>query len=390
MPFFNHIMARSVKKSLGSLNNESSATTPAMNRKTRSLPGTATKDSMDIYKLPDPQLASKYRTGVKMRKLLFMQSMLREQVDQLLGAIPPYSVEAYINAWRAYKIDKNLVRHSSAKKRVYAARSVNRPDLSVAAWVISRTDIDSNSSVQLKILRRLSSLHPFIIHTFELFCDQQNVYIFQEWAIGGNLIDYLARSSEPLEERKAALWAKQIYRALDFLGDLAIAHRDISPNHLVVQPQSATDTWLKLTGFSKSIIYWDVNSNDIQFCKCLPLERQKGDGANFQPPEVYGNSETEQFDPIQADIWSYGASILYMLAKQYPYNVVDPANDLDEEISHNIEAMSSRTEQCRNFVFALLRANANDRMPFDFIDTHPWFKANSTVMILSSEVLYQF
>ncbi len=105
--------------------------------------------------------------------------------------------------------------------------------------------------------------------------------------------------SQPLTERQAAVWAKQIYRALDFLGDQAIAHRDLSPTHLVIQPQSSSEVWCKLTGFKQAIIYWDTNCNDIAYCQCWPSERQAADGANFQPPEVYGDPTKEQFDPIQ-------------------------------------------------------------------------------------------
>ena len=138
------------------------------------------------------------------------------------------------------------------------------------------------------------------------------------------------------------------------------------------------EVWLKLTGFKQAIIYWDVNNNDIQFCPCWPIEKQNEHGPNFQPPEVYGNPETEQFDPIQADIWSYGANIYYMLVKQYPYNVTDPYDNIDEEIWHNI-VKAKLTDDCKSFLFALMRGNANDRMPFDFIEGHPWMRANSMV-----------
>ena len=216
-----------------------------------------------------------------------------------------------------------------------------------------------------------------------MFNDKDTIYVFQEWATNGNLVEYM-ETTPPLSERKAAVWAKQVYRALDFLGDQAIAHRDLAPIQLVVVPVFS-EVWLKLTGFSQSIIYWDINSNDVEFCQCWPAEKQIKDGPNFQPPEVYGNPQTEQFDPIQADIWSFGANIYYMLAKQYPYNVNDPYENIDEEIGLNINK-AKISEDCKSFLFGLMRANANDRMPFDFIEKHAWMLANSMVNHLISDI----
>lgn len=187
--------------------------------------------------------------------------------------------------------------------------------------------------------------------------------------------------SQPLTERQAAVWAKQVYRALDFLGDQAIAHREISPAHLVIQPQSSGEVWCKLTGFKEAIIYWDMSANDIAYSQCWPAERQAADGANFQPPEVYGDPTKERFDPIQADIWSYGANVYFMLVKNYPYNVTDCYENIDEEIWHNI-VKNQLSDDCKDFIYALTRANANDRMPFDFVESHPWIKANSMVIAI--------
>src|SRR5699024_9053382 len=91
----------------------------------------------------------------------------------------------------------------------------------------------------------------------------------------------------------------------------------------------------------------------------------------------------DYFSHLQADIWSYGATIYYMLVKQYPYNVNDPYDNIDEEIWHNI-VKNALSDDCKAFIYALTRGNANDRMPFDFVENHPWMKANSMVSSLHS------
>lgn len=70
-----------------------------------------------------------------------------------------------------------------------------------------------------------------------------------------------------------------------------------------------------------------------------------------------------------------------MLAKEYPFNLNEPSPNIDEEIKTNVGKLASVSEDCKQCIFALMRANSNNRMPFDFIETHPWFKANSTVSV---------
>ena len=374
MPYFNHTMARSIKLST---KDKSDKIASVSTRHTRSMPATCAKSGASIYKTADRSVSEKYKFQMTQRKMLFMRSLLRAQVDQLSQCNGPYPVETMNKLFAAYQINYNLLRHEGPGLKIYDAKNMNAPELSLMVRIYLRSEHNPNTDLYLKMLRHLGRKHPYIIHTWEMFYDDENVYIFQEYATKGNLVEYM-QENPPVTEKQAAFWAKQIYRALDFLGDLAIAHRDLAPIHLVVKPM-VDEMWLKLTGFKHSIIYWDIVNNDIQFCNCVPLAKQQEDGPNFQPPEVYGNPETEQFDPIQADIWSYGANIYFMLAKQYPYNLNQPSDNIDDEIWHNVSSLKSVTDNCKQFMFALMRMNANDRMPFDFIERDPWFIANTKV-----------
>ena len=198
----------------------------------------------------------------------------------------------------------------------------------------------------------------------------------------GSLDEFIEASGGPLGERRAAIWAKQIYRALDFLGDQGIAHRDLSPQHLVVQPvQGDAEAWLKLTGFKQSLIYWDPATLDVITCACWPAERRAADGANFQAPEVYGGSG-QQFDPVLADTWAYGATVYCMLVWQYPYNTTASPSPsaIDREVASNV-ARSKLSEHCQDFLYFLLRASPQDRMPLDFVEEHPWIRANAKASV---------
>lgn len=280
------------------------------------------------------------------------------------------SINQAKQAWDNYQIDYGNNLHSSDEVRMYPASCKTAKEFPMMSLIYSTRTFNPQNSFYLKLLRHLGRKHPYIILTWEIFHDDANIYIFQELVTKGNLVIYM-ETNVPTESQ-VCFWAKQLYRAMDFLGDNGIAHRDITPVHIIIKPMG-NELWIKLTGFRRSIIYWNTDTNDINFCQCLPIAQQKQDGPNFQAPEVYGNVN-EVFDPIQADIWSYGAILFFCLANFYPYNIDFPHEELDEEISHNISKIPNVSNECKNFLVSLLKSNANERMPFDFIDYDPWIK----------------
>lgn len=301
MPYLNHSMAHSINEAMSAAcegkQSPVSVKEPCFsNRFTRSMPGcTHREGEQDIYKHTDKLMADRYKLQMTQRKLLFMRTLLRASVKQIEATVGAIPLETNKQLFQAYKVNQNVVLHESEHVRILEAKSSLAPGTAMSVRIYpAKTE---TSSLHLKILRYLGRKHPYIVHTYELFYDAENVLVFQEFATMGNLVEYLEQC-QPLSEREAVVWARQVYRALDFLGDQAIAHRELSPIHLVVQPQHNGEVWLKLTGFKNAVIYWDCQTNDVIFLPCLPLEQQKIDGCNFQAPEVYGDSSKEQFDPI--------------------------------------------------------------------------------------------
>lgn len=87
--------------------------------------------------------------------------------------------------------------------------------------------IDPKDDSYLKVLRHLGKQSPFIIATLDIFVDKQNeLLIFQEYADLGNGYDLL-RNNFKINEPLVQQWAKDIYFAMDFLGNMGICHRSI-------------------------------------------------------------------------------------------------------------------------------------------------------------------
>lgn len=180
---------------------------------------------------------------------------------------------------------------------MYEAKNKSYPSHPVfCRYYASSVGIDPKNDMYLKFLRFLGKKHASIVHTWDMFFDdKKNIEIFQEYCSNGTLEKYVA--SKKVTEEEISLYAWQLLRGMDFLGDIGIAHRDIHPKNLVLRPANKYNL-LKISNFRKAAVYWDISSNDVTFIPCLPAKQQASDGDNYQAPECYGDSKTEEFDPI--------------------------------------------------------------------------------------------
>ncbi|KAI2810286.1 Serine/threonine-protein kinase brsk1 [Blomia tropicalis] len=231
--------------------------------------------------------------------------------------------------------------------------------------------IDPKDDSYLKVLRHLGKQSPFIIATLDIFVDKQNeLLIFQEYADLGNGYDLL-RNNFKINEPLVQQWAKDIYFAMDFLGNMGICHRSIYPKHLLFC-QRSDRVIAKLNGFRDAIVYWDPVENDIIYQQCQPISK----ALSFHAPESYGN-DTDVFDPIQADIWSYGATWFYLITQTYPFRLNDP--NLDLLIRNSVAAITEYSDSVKSWLYSLLRTNTLERVDFKAIIEDDWFQRGNSL-----------
>ncbi|UXI22627.1 hypothetical protein NH340_JMT08570 [Sarcoptes scabiei] len=232
--------------------------------------------------------------------------------------------------------------------------------------------IDPERSEFLRILRVLSRKHPNIIQTWGLFYEEskQRILLVQEYFHHGSLESYLENPQQHpcYTEQRASEIAQQIVKAMDYLGDLGIAHRSITPHYIMIAHRDPIR--VKLTGFKSAIIYWNLKRETVQLIPCVSLTK-KPKQPEYQAPEVYGDPDSEAFDPIYADIWSLGATIYFVLTRKYPYDFSMENPKLEEEIRSNVKRIKL-SKRCRNFLRQTLCTDSEKRIKFDFLSRHHW------------------
>lgn len=223
--------------------------------------------------------------------------------------------------------------------------------------------------IYFKVLRHLGKKHPCIIQTWDIFRDNNNrVLVMQEFANRNTMATHVSVNG-PVDEMLACSWAKQLSQALDYMGDMGLCHRQINPNNVLLAHSQLS---IRLTGFYDTIIYWNAQTEEAIYLPCKPLSNKSRDLPDFQAPEIYSSSDNEVYEPVAADIWSFGAVIYYAATCSYPYDFRQDSPDIEKDIQDNIQKLTLSAEANELFV-SLLTSNAMQRATFDRIINTSWF-----------------
>ena len=165
--------------------------------------------------------------------------------------------------------------------------------------LLADTDVDYIKS-EIHYLKELD--HPNIIKVIEIYEYKHHIFAVSEFLNGKTLFERMARA-KILTEQHAASVLYQILQAVAYLHSVNIAHRDIKPEYIVFENESAHSI-LRLTDFKSAL-------------RLKPGKRfKKRIGTPYyMAPEVINGS----YD-LKCDIWSCGVLLYVMLCGYAPFN----------------------------------------------------------------------
>ena len=173
---------------------------------------------------------------------------------------------------------------------------------------------------EINALKKLD--HPNVIKLFEIYEDEDDVYLVQEICKGGELFDYII-NQEFLSERQAAVIFQQILLSVMYCHKNGIWHRDLKPENFMFESQKEGAN-LKLIDFGLSWSYFKTNSLGQQ--KLTRMSTRAGTPF-FMAPEVL-----EQNYSNACDMWSWGVILYVMLCGYPPFD-----GDTEEEIFLSVQ-----------------------------------------------------
>ena len=212
---------------------------------------------------------------------------------------------------------------------VYRAKTTHPPGSEVALKVLVQAKKPKKGAPSLheklrkEALAMVSARHPYVVRIDDFHSVDQLCYLALEYAPFGDLRKYT--QAKPLNPTSAIEFLKQMAEALSFIHDVAILHRDIKPDNILV----INEKEVRLGDFGVALLPGDNDSIS---------ELQSGIGTmDYMAPEVL---EGVAYTPL-SDLYALGVSFYEVIAGKHPFQGISMAKQLDARKPGGYPAISS-------------------------------------------------
>lgn len=262
-------------------------------------------------------------------------------------------------------------------------RGINRDTQEVVA--IKRILVSEQNNMikmfqrEIQIIRKID--HENIVKCHDVIIEEldkktKKIFVIMEYCEGSDLDHYMKKYPKRSESEVKEL-IRQLISGLKYLFRHGINHRDIKPQNLLLSKKDVrfgmSDQVLKIIdfGFAKE---WTHESEMFQTLCGTPL---------YLAPEII---TSHKYD-IKADAWSLGIILYQLVFDIYPYltsqgfmpnnlfvllSVIKKTGTPDIDRKHI-------SESCKDLIISLLKLNPEDRITWDDIFEHEWFREVSKV-----------
>lgn len=180
---------------------------------------------------------------------------------------------------------------------------------SVAVKVMDLRRYTREFSSEARVLARLD--HAGIVKFRHSQIIQDTGYIYMDYIPHPNLFNYVRRNRRLSQEHSLTIFCN-ILAAIEVIHGEGIAHRDLKPDNIMVDPKTLNTVILDF-GLSLTVPL----SGGLSENSCgSPL---------YMPPEALNQ---EKHDPQLADLWSLGVILYHMLVGDSPWSFVESLDEL--------------------------------------------------------------
>ncbi|CAH2244224.1 serine/threonine-protein kinase Aurora-2 [Pararge aegeria] len=216
------------------------------------------------------------------------------------------------------------------------------------------SDIEHQVRREVEIQCRLR--HPNILRMYGYFHDEKRIYLILEYAKHGALYKLLKERGR-FDEKTAAIYVRDLSKALIYCHSKKVIHRDIKPENLLI----GHNFELKIADFG-----WSVHSpSSRRMTLCGTLDY-------LSPEMIEGKPHS-----FAIDIWSLGVLCYELLVGLPPFDAKD-ANQTYRKIKYVIVKYPDYVSaQARDLMGKLLVIEPENRLPLVHVLQHPWIKQNA-------------
>ena len=209
--------------------------------------------------------------------------------------------------------------------------------------------------LEVRILEKLS--HPGVVKLVDLYKDTINFYLIMELIPYGSLMQFMCTTGK-IPQDKAKTIFKGIVETLDYIHNNNIAHRDIKPDNILLDPSTLH---IKFIDFGLS--HKGQEGQDMSKTKCGSL--------SYMSPEcLQGNI----YDGFKSDIWSLGVSLYMMLFGATPWTKNNEGALVRQIVNGEFFVSPSVGPDAQDLINRMMTVNPYERITLREILDHPWLK----------------
>jgi len=280
----------------------------------------------------------------------YFLSMSRNRVTSALGSIieNPSDIEAFYTM----KDKLGAGQFGTVSTGVITANGVER-----AVKLIAKKDnylALKALKAEIEIMKMLD--HPNLVAITEIFEDSNAVYIAMKLCKGSHLTLYVDRVAS-LSEKQAAFVMRDLFRAVAYMHNSKVAHRDLKGENCLMLTQAPPErNRLKLCDFGLSTIFEPGK----------PLKGRVGSVTHIAP-EVLTSSESYT---CACDDWSCGIIFYHLICGFLPFQ--EEKEVLNGRLSFADRHWCDVSEECCRLVSSFVERDAEKRLRAKDALSHKW------------------
>ncbi|KAK9824130.1 hypothetical protein WJX72_008012 [[Myrmecia] bisecta] len=209
--------------------------------------------------------------------------------------------------------------------------------------------------------------HQHIIDLYAVFEDESSIYMVEEFAARGDLMqEKKARGGHMTEHQVVRDVLQPFLSTLNFLHSQGIVHRDIKPENLLF---TANGT-LKVTDFGTAIdlrrerAVSRLGTLDYMAPEILRCPNKLHPAENKENTDIHYNTHV--------DNWAVGVLAYELLVGRPPFEKESIEQTLQEIMQREPDIPSWLSEECQDFISQCLRKDAAQRPTVVQLLKHPW------------------
>lgn len=249
----------------------------------------------------------------------------------------------------------------------------------VAVKMVPRLGRDHEDDLLAREVQIVLSLeHPNIVRTIDVFVRKRRVYFVMEFVPGGELFDHIS-DNKNFNEFHSACVMKDLLRALTYLHERGIVHRDVKLENLLCSTAAPADRPLSIKladfGFSNFI---PTDDGTFQDRSCDTALTSFVGTPYYIAPEMI--SAPGHGRPV--DMWAAGVTLYILLSGKFPFGGATEKEYYARVIARPVYFPDTEwktvSPSAKALVRGLLTKDPSARLTAGEALSHEWFRSFAT------------